>query len=123
MHRLTARLLLLIALLGNFLPLALAASTAPAHQCCFRKGVHHCQGSSGQLGEGLSFNSGSCCNHDCCGAVTTAQWAQAQAEAAGELSQSIEIFLPVRQSFVPAFGAPKDLSARAPPHLPSPTTL
>ena len=47
MHRLTARLLLLFALVGNLVPLALAAGAAPPHACCLRKGVHRCQDSLG----------------------------------------------------------------------------
>jgi hypothetical protein len=38
MHRLTARILFLIALLGTFVPVALAVgSPAAAHACCIRK--------------------------------------------------------------------------------------
>ena len=38
MHRLTARLLLFFALVGSLVPVALAASAAPTHACCLRKG-------------------------------------------------------------------------------------
>ena len=41
MQRLTARLLLLFALAGNFLPVALAATTAPPRACCLRM-AHKC---------------------------------------------------------------------------------
>jgi hypothetical protein len=45
MRRLTARLLLLFALAGTFVPPALAATAAPPHACCIRKAAHQCHGS------------------------------------------------------------------------------
>jgi len=50
MHRLTARLLLLFALAGYTLPLAIALSSDPPRACCMRK-AHHCdQLSSAETG-------------------------------------------------------------------------
>ena len=40
MHRLTARLLLVLLLVGVFVPVALAISATSAHACCMRKPMH-----------------------------------------------------------------------------------
>jgi hypothetical protein len=76
MHRLTARFLLLFALVGTFAPLALAATAAPEHACCLRKGVHQCHGSAPESDQRSIRDS--CRYHDGCRAVTTSQWAHAQ---------------------------------------------
>jgi len=77
MQRLTARFLLLFALAGTFVPLALAATAAPPHACCLRNGVHQCHGSGPESDE-RSIRDTACCNHDCCRAVTTSQCAHPQ---------------------------------------------
>lgn len=82
MQRPIAKLLLLFALVGNLLPLALAAASPPPRVCCVRKGVHHCQNSLGSESEPLVIRDASCCNHDCRRAATTAQWAHAQPKLA-----------------------------------------
>jgi len=78
MQRLTARLLLLFALAGTFLPVALQATVAPAHACCWRKAVHHCHSSVETEPHEPVVSSAGCCNHDCCRALTTAQWAHSE---------------------------------------------
>src|ERR1700733_1443441 len=78
MHRLTARLLLLFALVGNFVPVALASIALPTPKCCLRKAVHHCHGSTYRAEDELSIRSTSCCSHDCCRAATPAHWAHPQ---------------------------------------------
>jgi hypothetical protein len=99
MHRLTARFLLFIALVGTLAPLALAAAT-PIRACCVRKAIHHCHGALApeQISETgqLVVNDSSCCNHDCGRAVTQAQWAQAQPPATTALAPNVEAY--VRQS-------------------------
>src|SRR5579862_1212326 len=73
MQRLTARFLLFLALVGIFLPLALAATTATAqHACCIRKAAHQCHGSFG-LSDDRAVRSTSCCSHDCCRGVHVSQ--------------------------------------------------
>jgi hypothetical protein len=79
MHRLTAKLLLLFALVGTFAPLALALTGPPQHACCVRKGLHHCNESDGADTSRLLISGAGCCNGDCCRAVTTARWAYAHA--------------------------------------------
>jgi hypothetical protein len=55
MHRLTARILLVLVLVGTFAPLALATSGSPQHACCMRKGP--AQRSFSQV----HFGGGNCC--------------------------------------------------------------
>jgi hypothetical protein len=78
MHRLTARLLLLFAIVGTFAPVALSASAPPAHACCVRK-AHHCHDSES---EQLSLSNSSCCNRNGGRAITLGRSAQAQPRAA-----------------------------------------
>jgi hypothetical protein len=61
MHRLTARLLLVLLLMGVFVPVALAISATPAHACCMRKPMH------GRPSHDAEFQGPpGCCQHDCC---------------------------------------------------------
>jgi hypothetical protein len=76
MHRLTARLLLLVALLGTFAPSALLALATPPHACCVRK-AHRCHDSIDPDTE-LAIRDASCCNREASRAVTTAKWARPQ---------------------------------------------
>jgi hypothetical protein len=115
MHRQTARLLLIFVLVGNLVPLALAATAAPPRACCLRKGVHHCQDSLTAESEQLAVGDASCCNHGCRRAVTTAQWAHAQPKPA-------PFFVPTTTSGVtktepnsPASATAEFQSSRAPP--------
>jgi len=66
MQRLTARILLLFALAGTFVPAALQALAASPHACCLRKSAHRCHASGS---EEPTASSAGCCNHDCCHAV------------------------------------------------------
>jgi hypothetical protein len=40
MHRVTARSLLVLLLVGVFVPVGLAIAAAPPHACCLRKAMH-----------------------------------------------------------------------------------
>jgi hypothetical protein len=97
MHRLIAKFLLLVALVGNLAPLALAATAAPLHACCVRKAVHRCHDSlaSEQVSETaqLVFRDAGGCNHDCCRAVTTTRWAHAQSRASASCVRNVEAYL------------------------------
>ncbi len=75
MQRLTARVLLLLALAGTLFPVVLQARTAPPHACCLRKASHHCHDSSLTHSEGQVIQDAGCCRHDCRRAVTSSQWA------------------------------------------------
>jgi len=77
MHRLTARLLLLFAITGTFVPIALAYS-APVHACCVRKTTHHCHEAASNEDNQLHLHAGAGCNHDCCRGAATSQSARPQ---------------------------------------------
>jgi|SRR5580692_4324427 hypothetical protein len=68
MHRLTARLLLILLLVGIFAPVALAISAPAPHACCMRKPMHE-RGSNGAELSTIPAR----CNHDCCHALTVSQ--------------------------------------------------
>jgi len=71
MHRLTARLLLILLLVGVFAPVALAISATAPHACCLRKAMHN------SSPHNTTFHApASCCNHDCCRPLTVSHWAE-----------------------------------------------
>ena len=70
MQRLTARLLLVLLLVGTIAPAALAISAPEAHACCMRKPLQ--ERSSRSLQAQIGGNE----NHNCCPPVTTTHWAQ-----------------------------------------------
>lgn len=115
MHRLIARLLLFIALAGNLLPLALAAASPPPRVCCLRKAVHHCQNSLASDSEQLVIRDATCCNHDCCRAVTTAQWAHPQPKPAAFFLPTVTVPLTRTEPNSPANASAEFQSSRAPP--------
>jgi len=115
MYRLTARLLLLFAFVGNLAPLALAVAAAPPHACCVRKGIHHCQDSLTSEAGQLVIGDSSCCNHDCCGATVSAQWAHPQSQASSLFIQSIGASLARSQADSPSAVFAGSQSSRAPP--------
>jgi hypothetical protein len=115
MQRLTARFLLLFALVGTFVPLALAATTAPPHACCIRKAAHQCHGSFGDLDE-RTVRSSSCCSHDCCRGVTTSQAGHPQPRLASDFAQNIGARVIDLKVQAPATELLASQSTRAPPH-------
>jgi hypothetical protein len=114
MHRLTARWLLFFALVGNLVPLALAATSSP-RACCLRKGVHHCQDSLAPESEPLVVRDANCCNHDYCRAVTAAKWAYPQPRLAVFSLQAIDAHVGGIQPDSPATASANFQSSRAPP--------
>jgi hypothetical protein len=114
MHRLTAKLLLLFALVGSLAPIALAATAAP-HACCLRRGLHHCQDSlAPETGELIISNAG-CCQGDCSRAVTTAQWAHPQPTLASFFLPSNQLRLAGSRPDSPVSASAEFQSTRAPP--------
>ena len=69
MHRLTARLLLILLLVSAFAPVALAISTPEPHACCLRKPMR-----DGQRDPEIQSRP-DCCRHDCCRPLTVSLWA------------------------------------------------
>jgi hypothetical protein len=92
MHRLTARFLIVLALVGNLAPIALSAA-APPRSCCFRKGVHHCQDSLTIETEQPVIRDASCCKGDCSRAITTNQSAYTQPLPIASFSRKVEAYL------------------------------
>jgi hypothetical protein len=115
MHRLTARFLLLFVLVGNFVPLALASVAAKPHACCLRKAAHPCHGGGITDSSRLSIHDASCCNHDCCRAVTTAHWAHPQPRTASLCREVISRVQELRKN-PPARESFALQSTRAPPY-------
>jgi hypothetical protein len=68
-HRLTARLLLILLLVSAFAPVALAISTPEPHACCLRKPMR-----DGQRDPEIQSRP-DCCRHDCCRPLTVSLWA------------------------------------------------
>jgi hypothetical protein len=116
MPRLTARFLLLFALVGTVAPPALAAIAAPSHNCCVRKGVRQCHGSSPESDQ-HSIRNTSCCNRDGCRAATTPQWAHAQPRMRAPLAQIVEARISESRSGAPTTKLFSSQSTRAPPQV------
>jgi hypothetical protein len=72
MHRLTARLLLILLLVSVFAPVALAISTPAPHACCMRK-AH-----DGDRQDSEFQAPADCCQHSCCRPLTVSLWAHVQ---------------------------------------------
>jgi hypothetical protein len=115
MHRLTAKLLLLFALVGNLAPLALALTTANPHACCVRKAAHPCHDSAISKANQLDLRDARCCNHDCCRAVTTARWAQAQPSIPACFVHKVAARLGDTTPLAPTTEISRFQSTRAPP--------
>jgi hypothetical protein len=116
MRRLTAIFLLLFALAGTFVPLAMATATAPQHACCIRK-AHHCHDSATTDSEQLNISSAACCNHDCCRAARTSRSANPQSAISSACVQNGGQFTSALGSNAPAAATFHYRSTRAPPQL------
>lgn len=114
MQRLTPRFLLLFALIGTFVPLALAVTAAPPHACCLGKSVHRCHGSDP---DERVIRGNSCCNKNYNRAVITSQWAHPQSSLASFYVQTIESRLAQSRAEAPANELLSSQSTRAPPQL------
>jgi hypothetical protein len=71
MHRLTARLLLTLMLVGILAPVALAISAPTPHACCMRKPMHDQSLNGSEFGAQANQ-----CQHDCCRAMAGFRSAQ-----------------------------------------------
>ncbi len=114
MQRLTAKFLLLFALFGTVVPIAMAV-TAPQHACCVRK-THHCHETASPDSAQLAISSQTC-DHDCCRGVSTSQWANAELRINLSVAQNIETTITETQPCTPAAQHAASQSTRAPPQL------
>ena len=112
MQRFTARLLLVLVLVGVLAPAGLAATAAPAHACCRRHPIPDATAGGVQI-KALP----ACCNHDCCRSVTVSQWANVC--PAGRCFATFALTSAPSISFVafPASAVDHAHSGRAPPQF------
>ncbi len=111
MHRLTARLLLILLLVSVFAPVALAISTPEPHACCLRK----------PLGDGQHESEiqsrPNCCQHNCCRPLTVSLWAHFGPSASARVTP-ISVPLPSQlRSIHRTIGGDRSHSVRAPPQF------
>jgi hypothetical protein len=114
MQRLTARLLLLFALAGTFVPVALAVTAAPPHACCLRKAVHQCHGSDP---DERVIRGNSCCSQSYNRAVTTSQCAHLRPSLAVIAAQNVEAQIAEARAETPSTTLFASQSTRAPPQV------
>jgi hypothetical protein len=110
MYRLTARALLVLILVGTFVPVALAMTASAPHACCLRKPNHNSLKPT--------FNALNLGRGNCCPPMASATWAQPRSS------------IPVETSFLAAKAVASDTifdhfaepissrPARAPPVVP-----
>lgn len=108
MHRLTARLLLTLMLVGVFAPVALAISAPPPHACCMRK-MH--QGSSNH-----TLQAAGCSSHDCCRTIAVSHFADVRPSSRLTPAVSDKLQLQPHVAFRHT-SVESNLSARAPPQF------
>jgi hypothetical protein len=112
MHRLTARLLLVLLLVGVFAPVALAISAAPLHACCVRKPMH------GRPSHDAEFHAPpGCCQHDSCRSLTVSQWAHLSPSATAQVAPASTSLQSDRPASLFAIDVNSAHSSRAPPQI------
>jgi len=112
MHRLTARLLLVLLLVGVFAPVALAISATPAHACCTRKPMH------GRPSHDAEFQGPpGCCQHDCCRPLTVPRAAHLTSTTCAQATPVSSILQSERQPIHFTSSVNHAHSGRAPPQL------
>jgi hypothetical protein len=109
MHRLTARLLLVLLLVGVFAPAALAIAAPAPHACCMRKPMNR------QTPHDAQFNTPGCCSHNCCGQLTVSQWAQTRPSRAARVTRQSASLLSELRPLVRTIDSQDVHSGRAPP--------
>src|SRR5258708_28146734 len=114
MQRLTARFLLLFALVGTLLPLALAVAATPPHACCLRKAVHQCHEADAYQ---RAIRSTGCCNRDSQRAVTTSQSAHPRPSLTSLVAHNIAARFTESPAVTPATHLFSSQSTRAPPQI------
>jgi hypothetical protein len=112
MHRQTARLLLVLLLVGVFVPVALAISATPPHACCMRKAMHD------RASHNAEFQAPpGCCQHDCCRPLIVSQWAHLTARACAPVTPASATLQSERQAIHYATSVNHAHSGRAPPQF------
>lgn len=111
MRSLTARVMLVLLLVGVLAPGALALAAPPSHACCMRKGIHEHGSSQSQIS---AIN---CCERSCCRPLTVSHFAELRPTAqVRSLSFSFAVRSEARLSrSLLRDGSPR--SERAPPQF------
>src|ERR1700674_1497222 len=81
MHRLTARFVLMLLLMGVLVPVALAISATPPHACCLRKPMHNRSSHNSEFQAPPG-----CCQHDCCRPLTVSHWSHLSPSASAQVT-------------------------------------
>jgi hypothetical protein len=115
MQRLTARFLLLFAIVGAFVPLVLAAAVPP-HACCIRQAAHQCHGSFAATDQ-RAVRDTSCCRQDCCRAVRTSYSAHPQPTLPSVLTRHLNARILDFHAEASAADLLASQSPRAPPQV------
>ena len=110
MNRWTARVLLLLLLMGTFGPVALAISASTPHACCMRKPMRH-------SGYESVFQSVSHEDHRCCTPLASTHWAQAATVLRVHVTPAATVLNSGIPQAAPKRHVERSLSARAPPQF------
>ena len=112
MHRVTARFVLVLLLVGLFAPVALAISAPAPHACCLRKPMHDrsCHNSEFNASPG-------CCQRDCCRPLTVSQWAHLTPPASAQRTSASTTLQSERRPIHVATPVNDAHSGRAPPQF------
>jgi len=86
MHRLTARILLVLVLVSTLVPVAMAVNGPCQHACCLRMMHSHRQAATLQTVPQAGGN--------CCPPMTTQQWAQVSSAAGVQIAAVLQVSSP-----------------------------
>ena len=112
MHRAIARLLLVLLLVGIFVPVALAISATPPHACCMRKPMHD------RSSHNAEFQAPpGCCQHDCCRPLTVSRGVRLSSKACAQATPASTILHSELQPIHFAASVNYAHSGRAPPQF------
>jgi hypothetical protein len=112
MHRLTARFVLTLLLVGVFAPVALAISAPAPHACCLRKPMHDRSSHNSEFKAPPG-----CCQRDCCRPLTVSQWAQLSPSASAQLTPASATLQSESRLIHLAIDVNSAHSGRAPPRF------
>ena len=116
MHRLIARFLLFVALVGYLAPLTSAVTASP-HACCLRKNVHHCHDFPALEEQQPVWKDASCCESSSGRAVISVAWTHARQAEIGYFAPEAERFAVSSSSIFVTSAAFRFRSPRAPPQF------
>ena len=116
MHRLIARFLLFVALVGYLAPLTSAVTASP-HSCCLRKNVHHCHDFPALEEQQPVLRDASCCERSSGRAVISVARTHARRAEIGYFAPYTERFAVSSGPTVLTSAALSFRPSRAPPQF------